>query len=180
MRQVEIARALPGATNSCLAALALPEQIFRVWAFHQLGLNYYKAPSRDEIWTEAEKHWPATYGTLKRAEAGREFPSVIAFAYFAQAQCMLRRTSDSPSPFEEDYSKLQSGLSQWDQVRTAPAHALVVTTKEEKDRYFRLIDRWLDRALATCCPGETREGLLAVWDPLPLVDDDGNLSAGGG
>jgi hypothetical protein len=170
VRQAEAARATVGHTTACLAVLALPEQIFRVWAFCTLGLNYYQPPTgEDDVWDEAERAWQ--HGALNRS-----FNSLPAFAYFALAKHrQLARVAGSPPPLEDDFAALQKSLSQWNQVRTDPAHAVVVTRKSAREQYFQLIDRWLDRALAACCPGQTRLMLRAIFDPLPLADNDGSL-----
>jgi len=177
VRQTEVARAMAGASNAVPSALALPEQIFRVWAFCQLGLDFYCAPAdQEETWALAEKEWRGKGDPLKRAIAGQPFPSFPAFAYFAlayqqsQLPAKIKGTALEPS-----FTALEANLQRWNSIRTDPAHAVVLTFANERKRYFELIDEWLNRALAGCCPEETRQGLLSICDPLPLIREDGGL-----
>jgi hypothetical protein len=176
VRHAELARAVRGPTSACLIALAIPEQVFRVWAFLRLGINYYHAPSgKDEVWEDAERAWVALRKTpLRRPQAGQTFGSLPALAYFALASSRrLAPTPDSP-PLDDTFEGLQKKLSHFE-VRTDLAHALVPVRKADRVRYFELIDHWLNRAITACCPGRSLKELKATFDPLPLIDDNGGL-----
>src|SRR5262249_6595359 len=56
--ELEAGRCTPGRAAACARIMALPEQIFRVWAFWTLDLNFYSAPpSDDPAWAEVTAQW---------------------------------------------------------------------------------------------------------------------------
>jgi hypothetical protein len=177
VRHVEVARALPGSTHACLVAIALPEQLFRIWAFIRLGVNYYKVPPADEAtWQQAEHAWRTLEKcAMKRPEPGTEFGSLAALAYYAMARHSVLYPSQLADALEDSFESLQKNLARYGEVRRALAHSMTIVRKPDRDRYFQVIDQWLDRAVASCCPSHSRRELQAICDPLPLLDDQGNL-----
>ncbi|MAD79243.1 MAG: hypothetical protein CMJ50_00150, partial [Planctomycetaceae bacterium] len=173
----ESCSAIPGHASACQAALYLPEQIFRVWAFWCLGINYYKAPENAEkIWSDAELRWPVERrGTLVRATAGKSFPSLLAFAYFALAKLLRDQPHDvSKSPFP-DFPSLERAFSQYERLRSPKAHSYCCTSAKDRKVFFALIDEWLDCLLSVCPETVTRSELLGMIEPLPIVDRQGTL-----
>ncbi|WP_433935292.1 hypothetical protein AB3662_11350 [Sorangium cellulosum] len=170
--KLEAARAIAGDALACMSVLALPEQIFRVWALWALKLDYYRAPDgADETWQRAEAAWP--HGTLTRTTPGDQFASFEAFAYFALARWMDRPDVTAP---EHDFKALNKAFSVHSFRRDA-AHALTHTTAKAREQLFALIDRWLEALLARCDVHEefTRAELFAQVEPLPILDDDGSF-----
>src|SRR5262249_40244437 len=166
-------RAIAGNTSACQAVLALPEQIFRVWAFWRLGLNYYKAPAgHDEVWEDVKRKW--RYGNPRIPQAGEEFPSFSLFAYFALAQLFRISPNDTTTAPEPDFQSLDKAQSTLE-GRNDSAHALSAINAKFRSKYFDLIDRWLDSLFCACPERVSLEELLAVIEPLPIVDENGSV-----
>ena len=56
---VEAGRALTGNASAIRAVLPLPEQIYRLWAFWRLGINFYSAAETPPgIWKILRTQWP--------------------------------------------------------------------------------------------------------------------------
>jgi hypothetical protein len=140
-------------------------------------LSYYQAPAgQDTAWELVQREWPPAHGNVLRPEPGKDFPSFFLFAFFALARWQQLPTSEQTFPPEASFSALQTALSAYDAVRTGRAHGLYLTSKRERDSYFALIDRWLTSLLAACPEHVTREELLEVTEPLPVVAANGLVS----
>ena len=170
----EAGKAVAGDGSACQFVLFLPEQIFRIWAFWGLGLDYYHAPTGcEDIWENVERAWPSVHGPVRRASPGRGFPSLPVFAYFALATWDRSRCDESiPAP-EPTYKDLETALSEFDAVRTGRSHGYFQTNRRERDNFFSLIDRWLNCLLQVCPVKVVREELLSVIEPLPVVSANG-------
>ncbi len=169
-----IGAAIAGDASACQFALALPEQVFRVWALWKLSVDYYKAPSDlAHIWELLEKRWPSTHGDLVRAVPNMPIPSFFIFAHFAIAKWQRLPSEEQMSAPETTFNDLMASLSAYSAVRTGKSHGLFRTSKRERDNYFALIERWLTALLAACPNGTNRDELLEVVEPLPLVDVNG-------
>ena len=163
---------IPGDTLACQAALPLLEQVFRAWAFVCLGLNYYAAPAgHEEIWKQVE---PFFDGTLRRPEPNSEFPSFEAFAYFSIAMHQNTHADRGELRPEADLKTLQRSLSILD-IRRDLAHALAFVNPKLRRTYFDVTNRWLDCLLRCDASVVTREELLGVVEPLPLLSPDGQF-----
>jgi hypothetical protein len=161
-----------GDTLACQAALPLLEQVFRAWAFVCLGVNYYAAPDgHEEIWQQVA---PRFEGTLRRPAANSEFSSFEAFAYFTIALHERAHSEESKLRPEVNLKALERSLSVLD-VRRDLAHSVALVNPKLRRNYFELTDRWLECLLR--CDGSlgTREELLGVVEPLPLLTPDGQL-----
>lgn len=170
--KAEAGRAIAGDTSACQSVLALPEQIFRVWVFWRLGVNYYDVPADyDETWQEVKKRWRR--GDPTRPQAGEQFSSFALFAYFVLAQLLRNNPNDKATALEPDFQSLDKALSLLDDVRNDSAHALSLTNSKLRSKYFDLIDRWLDGLFSACPERVSREELLAIIEPLPIVDEHG-------
>ena len=166
---------IAGDASACQFALSLPEQIYRIWAWWKLGLNYYHAPSTEsDIWDVVEHEWPTALGEVQRAQPDSQFPSFFAFAFFATARWQRQRGSRGSAP-EETFRELQSALSAFESVRTGRAHGVCITSKRQRNNYFALIERWLGSLLKACPESVTREELQALTEPLPVVAPDGSV-----
>ena len=64
----------------------------------------------------------------------------------------------------------------FESVRTGHAHGVYVPTKRQRQAYAALVDRWLT-SLLSAGPGiGSRQELLELTEPLPLVNADGTVS----
>jgi hypothetical protein len=174
--QFESASSVPGDTMACLHALPLPEQIYRVWAFWALGLNYYQAPNfAEEIHLDANSAWvKRAKGDLYRPTPGEPFPSFAAFAYYCLSVMLRQPAGQAINAPETDFPSLDRALSSFE-VRNDTAHAITVTRKKARNQFFELIDRWL-KCLIAHCPNKTSANeLKALIEPLPLVDQNREL-----
>lgn len=169
----ETCNAISGHAAACQASLALPEQLLRVWAYWALSINYYSTPENvEEIWKAAESEWPSSLGPLKRSEPGKQFVSLTAFGYFVLAAALLNDVQRDKIPVD-NFSELRSVFTRYDQLRNPQAHSYCFTTRKEREQFFALAERWLISMLTVCPSGSTRNDLLDLLEPLPLIGRDG-------
>ena len=165
------------------AALPLPEQIFRIWAFWMMGINYDEAPVGEQVaatWDAAKDVWPPKYGELQPPSTGKGFDSFRAFAYFSLAHAR-RLGLDATALPEPDFQSLEDSLSFHSGVRNPGAHSLSLVGRRSLERYFALIERWL--AALFCCPCLEKtcsQDLMLRLEPLPTVENDGTINWGAG
>ncbi|MDI1484380.1 hypothetical protein [Polyangium sp. y55x31] len=169
--RLESGRTISGDASACHAILALPEQVFRVWAMWNLGLSYYTVPQdHEDIWAEVGREWP--HETLTRPSSGGHFTSFELFAYFATTMA-LRATMKCTMP-EQSLRDLAKAMSTLD-VRRDAAHALTIPSRRVRTQLFELVDRWFDTLLPSCrghVEAFSRDELLAYVEPLPVVGED--------
>lgn len=164
--QYEASQAMPGHSSACQSATALPEQIFRVWAFWALRLTYYEVPAdQDDVWEEVRRIWP--HESLEKPEAGKSFYSFEAFAYFAVALFFKTRPTNKMS-IADDFKSLSKDLGTFGPVRRDHAHAVCMGNARKRKKYFEIIDRWLGCMISACPEVISRDQLLGAVDPLPL------------
>ena len=156
----------------------MPEQIFRVWAYWRLDLNYYDAPPVDpEAYRVANTAWTTRRrdsGNLRLHEAGKAFPSFEGFAYYCLGVIECSRPDARETSPAGDFASLDKALSDYD-LRNEFAHAVTVTRKRERDKFYKIIDTWLESMLASCPTSSTRGELLSIVEALPILDGQGNL-----
>jgi hypothetical protein len=163
---------ISGDTLACQAALPLLEQIFRAWAFVALGVNYYAAPDGyEDIWKEVE---PCFGGVVRRPTAGGEFTSFEAFAYFCIALHQRDHADKGRLRPEEGLEALERSLGVLN-ARRDLAHAVSLVDPKIRRNYFEITNRWLDCVLACDVGVGTRDELLGVVEPLPLLTPEGEL-----
>lgn len=172
----ESCSAIPGNASACQAALFLPEQIFRVWAYWKLGVNYYATPDQsDVIWNDASAHWRADRrGPLTRSALGEPFPSLLSFAFFVLAKWLRGGNDDKNNAPIADFDELESTFGLYEQLRNPKAHSYCYTTAQQRRKFFAIIDKWLECLLSACPESVTRREVLGLIEPLPLLDKHGN------
>ena len=171
----ESCKAMSGHAAACQSALFLPEQLLRVWAFWQLGVSYYSTPDDAEsTWAVVESEWPSQFGSLRRSDPGKQFPSLLSFGYFVLARANLGGDNNICFPVD-DYSELQKVFSRYEQLRNPKSHSYCITTRKEREQFFELVDRWLDCVIASSRAIHSRNELLGAIEPLPLVTRQGEL-----
>ncbi len=174
----ENCRAIHGNSMALYACQALPEQVFRLWAFLCMKVDYYHAPEGEEsknAWEKAGAAWPRNHGELKPSAPGTEFESFRAFAYFILAAASLMGLDPSILP-EPDFQSLDQTLSLHAAIRNPSAHALSLVNRKSRDKFFAIIERWVCALLR--CPaldGISRQTLLNRIEPLPVVENDGTI-----
>jgi hypothetical protein len=166
---------ITGPSAALKLVLELPEQVFRCWAFVALGVNFYSTPEgNNDVWELADQEWQnrgKKRTELTRSKSGEVFPNFSAFAYFALSFQSLRGGNLAPEP---DFDSLDKSLSSF-VTRNNFAHGVTTADDRERNKYFFLIQRWLD-AFCACCPGgASRSEIAARADPLPLIAEDGAL-----
>jgi hypothetical protein len=174
--QFEAACSTPGDTTACLLALPLPEQIYRVWAFWALGLNFYQAPSfAEEIHLDANAAWlKRGKGDMQRPVLGKSFPSSAAFAYYCLSFMQRQSIGQAIDAPEKDYPSLDRALASFE-LRNDTAHAITLTRKSARKQFFELINRWLNCLIEHCPVKTSRAELKSLIEPLPLVDQNREL-----
>lgn len=166
--QYEASRAMPGHSSACQSATALPEQIFRIWAFWALKLSFYEVPvDQDDIWEDVKRAWP--HESLEQSETGKSFFSFEVFAYFSVALLSKIQPTNNMS-IADDFKSLSKDLGTFGPVRRDHAHAVCVGNARRRKKFFEMIDRWLDCMIAACPEVISREQLLGIVDPIPLVE----------
>lgn len=165
---LDSADSIPGNSLACQASLNLPEQIFRVWAYWKLGVNYYISfDSAEEEWDDVAREWG---GNFERPRpGGKEFPNFRSFVFFCLAR--LRRKGDDvnsgPSP---DFKSLKQDLSKLE-IRNAAAHATSVFSKQNRVNYFDVIRRWYAALVSSSGIPETADEISEMISPLPLPSE---------
>src|SRR5206468_2574913 len=89
--------------------LALPEQMFRVWAWWSLNLDFYHTPSNSkETWDLADEAWMrhAESSPLRRSEEGEEFTNILSFSYFCVARVIVLGGAIDAAP-AKDFDELR-------------------------------------------------------------------------
>ncbi|MDC0721689.1 hypothetical protein [Nannocystis bainbridge] len=160
-----------GPAGALRDGLALPEQLLRVWARWQLGLDYYRAPVLDPAIVAAlTQVWDKPDSPLKLPTVGESFPSLWSFALYAGALLDARALGERAP--ERSAQELMKSL-QFLVARNDPAHALATAKRALRDRYLELCDRWLTAvfAVAPAVGDLTRGELLRILLPLPLLED---------
>lgn len=160
-----------GPAGALRDGLALPEQLLRVWARWQFGLDYYRAPALDPALVAAlTQPWDKPDSPLKLPAVGEAFPSLWSFALYAGA--LLDAHGLGERGPERSAQELMKSL-QFLVARNDPAHALATAKRALRDKYLALCDRWLTAAFAAApAVGDlTRGELLRHLQPLPLFED---------
>jgi hypothetical protein len=174
--QTETAKSILGHTTACQVALPLPEQIFRVWAFWALGLNYYRASTLpDDVYLDANKVWKKRgRGELLRPSLGEPFPSFPSFAYYCVG--VMGRCGDRPFPDAPctDYASVDRAMASFE-LRNDTAHAVTLTRRPARAEFFRLVERWMDCLISRCSVKTTRAQLTSLIEPLPLIGQNREL-----
>lgn len=168
------ARAYVRHSAATLAALALPEQIFRMWAQWTLDLDQYQQPADGEaVWAEVQRRWHS--GEVS-SSPGKLFPSFDAFAWFALVAAE-RANVPVPARPESTWEGLTQSLSLL-QIRRDQAHSLARCTQDDRRKLFDLIERWMT-ALLPSCRAHAEPWAIDEFEyltrPLPLLRDDGEL-----
>jgi hypothetical protein len=172
--QLECAKAARGNSDSVRRVLSMPEQVFRVWAWWRLKVNYYRTPANaDPTWEAADREWSRRQESpLTRSEEGAAFPNTMSFVHFCMAR-MLEDDEPGENALARDFGDLrkQMFVFEW---RNDEAHSLSTFSAKSRQKYLDLAERWLD-CLCACCPegAVNRSGLLHAVEPLPVLQDGG-------
>jgi len=172
--QFESAQAARGHSDAILRSLSMAEQVLRVWAWWQLGLNYYHTPTGHEsTWSRASDEWRSQRGgDLTPSNPGEQFPGIASFAYFAVAKFIECGTSASGPVPAATFDELQEQMFVFD-WRNDAAHAVAIFDAKNRRKFLAVVDRWLE-SLCACLPNGSvaRQGLLSVIEPLPTFQGD--------
>lgn len=162
---------ISGNASSCQEVLAMPEQVFRVWVYWSLGINYYYAPSDlDEAWEDAVRNWPPQHRPLVPSAPGKQFSSLKAFAYLACAEWRRRDGGGTASHCLLDFRELESLFKKLENIRNPSSHSYARIDRKSRRWFFGLLDAWLDNAVANCPESCLRDELASVVEPLPVVE----------
>lgn len=165
------------ATRSCTEAvtkvMALPEQIFRVWALWKLELDYDSVPSdRLDVWNVAKREWNSIKGGILNIPAAESpFPGFLVFTFFAVAamQACPEICERAPISSFETLSKKQF-IFDW---RNDPAHAIVVFSRKNRDRFLAEVKHWLECLCHAAADSDlSLAAMQEVFSPLPLLEGD--------
>jgi len=165
------------ATRSCTEAvtkvMALPEQIFRVWALWKLNLDYDFVPSgHTDTWEIASKQWKAIRGgTLSVPVAESPFSGFVVFSFFTVA--LVQNHPDfcehAPIPSFEALSKKQF-VFDW---RNDPAHAVAVFSRKNRDKFLAEVKDWLECLCHASTESDVSLGAIQdIFSPLPLLEGE--------
>jgi hypothetical protein len=172
--KIEAGESIPGNASACQAVIALPEQIYRFWAFWRTGVSYYSSPAGEaEAWNDAIRAFPQNHGQLKVVSAGQEFGSLKSFAYFVHAKLLRDWPQHVDSAPMRDFTSIEQKISKYTHLRNPLAHSVCLTTPKDRKMFFLLINDWFDALLAASPEPVTRTELRRIIEPLPLVNKDG-------
>jgi hypothetical protein len=124
----------------------------------------------------AESHWPTEKrGKLLRAVPGESFPSLLAFAYFVLSKLLSDQQANLNNAPVSDFASLERDFGKYERLRNPNAHSYCYTTSKDRKEFFELVDNWLECFVAACPEPVTRDVLLGMIEPLPIVDREGIL-----
>jgi hypothetical protein len=165
------------ATRSCTEAvtkvMALPEQIFRIWAFWKLGLDYDSVPSeRSDVWDAASKEWGSIRGgTLTVPVAESPFSGFLVFSFFAVAMIQVRPElrEHAPIPSFEALSRKQF-VFDW---RNDQAHSIAVFSRKNRDKFLAEVKDWLECLCHASAESDlSLPSIQEIFSPLPLLEGE--------
>jgi hypothetical protein len=173
---LESARQLRGNREAVQSVIALPEQIFRLFAWWNLRVRQDKAPEWDEdtaaAWQDVADVWRDPLPSPP--PSGAPFASFVIFALFAMALALRRSLRGLPwttlVAFERELAFLDA--------RRDGAHALSSVSPDRRREFFARIDKWLPLALL---PNDTFSTapdvrlLRQCAEPLPAFSDRGEI-----
>lgn len=165
-----------GGTAACQAVLPLPEQAYSLWAWWAVSVRRDENPDSNAAeWQDVEEAWGRVSNTaFRKINGSGGFSGFRAFAMYALAAALRRRGVSDALP-ERSLDELNSSLSFFETVRNGRAHTLQITRKETRERFFGLINKWVEATLRTCRNPVSRDELLEAVSPLPLLDESGTL-----
>lgn len=164
------ARKLRANTLAVHAALPLPEQIFRMWAFYALEIDYYRAPSiEDDVWSQVEA---LAQTPLGRPASGQTFKS---FSSFLRYCFVIQQKRPDVVPLVDKPVELDRLCSLMD-ARNDKAHAVSTTAPTFRRDLFERIDQWLDAVGRLIGDGgNARDTVSRDLERLPVPDASGGL-----
>jgi hypothetical protein len=168
--QAEAARSLRGNSFACKAAMELPEQLIRVWAWWSVGVNYYSAPQIEHsIWNAAREDGHRQTVRELPPDEGTEFRGNCEFVCFLKSHIERQTPGNlsSPWPKEGDVARDCSVF----QIRNDPAHAVAVLNAGLRRQLFACIDRWIEIIEKDTRYGLSRQRTLDLFSRLPLPDE---------
>ena len=75
----------------------------------------------------------------------------------------------------EGFPELRSVFTSNEQLRNPLAHSYCFTSRKEREQFFLVADRWLNCVLSVCPAQTTRNDLIELIEPLPLLSRDGEV-----
>ncbi|MEI6065145.1 MAG: hypothetical protein WCQ26_11175 [Pseudanabaena sp. ELA748] len=168
--QVEAARGLRGNSFACKAAMELPEQLIRLWAWWCLDVSYYSAPHIEhDLWHAARAICDnQVVGDAPPAE-GTPFRGIAEFECFLKSFFEKQQPCETSSPWPDD-GDLARDCSVF-QIRNDPAHAVSVLNAGLRGQLFICIDRWVCVLEKDSRLGLSKGRALDLFSRLPLPDD---------
>ncbi len=172
--QYEDAKSSRGNSESISKAVAMPEQLLRVWAGWHLGIDYSKVPEdNSEAWELAKSQWKLIRGDELLVPApGEKFPGFAVFAFFCVSKQSLE---EGRNPLIEDFEELNTIQFAFD-LRNAPAHATTMFNGKSRRKYLDLIERWLVRLCEGYPDGRLTYREVLSWVALLPLAKNSSLS----
>lgn len=170
------ANSLVGNSSATLAALALPEQVYRLWAYWHLELDYDVQPQDEAAWERVRELWPSVEVV---PVPGRKFPSFEVFAWFSFVVSQRLGIGETAA-IESTPEALKRSLSLL-QIRRDQAHSLARCSDRDRRELFSLVERWMAALLAPCYAHDDQWSMFEFEElvrPLPLLARDGELDWG--
>ena len=168
--QAEAARSLRGNSFACKAAMELPEQLIRLWAWWCLGVSYYSAPHIEpDVWHAARSLCDnQVVGETPPAE-GTPFRGIAEFVCFLKTYFDRRQPGATSSPWPSD-GDVDRDCSVF-LIRNDPAHAVTVLNAGLRRQLFACIDRWIYALEKDTRLGLSKGRTLELFSRLPLPDE---------
>jgi hypothetical protein len=167
--QVEAARGIRGNSFACKAAMELPEQLIRLWAWWSVGVNYYFAPHIEPgIWQTVRARCGGHAVGETPPDEGTPFRGIAEFVCFLKSYVDRQQSGSSSSPWSDD-GDVARDCSVF-HIRNDPAHAVAVLNAGLRRQLFACIDRWICVLEKETRLALSRRRALDLFSPLPLPD----------
>jgi hypothetical protein len=168
--QTEAARNLRGNSFACKAAMELPEQLIRLWAWWSVGVSYYSAPHIEPgIWRAARAVCSHQAVCETPPDEGAPFRGIGEFVCFLKSYVERQDPGNSSSPWPED-GDVAHDCSVFE-IRNDPAHAVAVLNAGLRRQLFACIDRWICVLEKDARLSLSRRRTLDLFSRLPLPDE---------
>ncbi len=161
------ARSRSDTNEAVQLAMALPEQLFRVWALWELDLNYYASPPGYTLSDESRKQLSSPeiqLAPVRTDPSPTPFPSFKVFYLYCRDQAVALGRAE---PFAEWKNDLQLMTN----FRNDRAHAVTSATQSHNKQFLDLLDRWLSHthhAAPLFVQRMTQAEILNIVQPLPV------------
>lgn len=164
---VQNARSRSDASEGVQLAMALPEQVFRVWALWALDVNYYDRPPGASLSKDSQRLLSSPEIPVLSALPDQQPVPFPSFKYFFLYCRDIATAQGRPEPFAESHGDLELLTN----FRNDRAHAVTSASQANNKKFLDLLERWLQNTHQVAPPlaqRMTQREILDIVQPLPI------------